>query len=179
MEAIILETSILITQKLGMHGNELVGRELILLLARHLCLGYNAQDEGVVHLVKNTRIFLIPLLNPDGAELAVEGSCTSQIGQNNADNVDLALDFPGKLSFLFFVTVLFFFNKITLRFTITRRIICVISIELIESSNNKVYCIIIIKKIYELKMSNFYSLILSFFTLLRIDPLILILICIL
>lgn len=87
-----------------MHGNELVGRELILLLARHLCLGYNAQDEGVMHLVNNTRIFLIPLLNPDGAELAVEGSCTSQIGQNNANNVDLALDFPCKLyiSFAFF-----------------------------------------------------------------------------
>ena len=88
-----------------MHGNELVGRELILLLARHLCLGYNAQDEGVMHLVNNTRIFLIPLLNPDGAELAVEGSCTSQIGQNNANNVDLALDFPCKLyvSFAFFL----------------------------------------------------------------------------
>ena len=84
----------------GIHGNELVGRELILLLARHLCLGYTAQEKGVTHLVDNTRIFLIPLLNPDGAEVALEESCTSQIGQNNTNGVDLVLDFPGRLLFL-------------------------------------------------------------------------------
>lgn len=86
----------------GIHGNELVGRELILLLARHLCLGYIAHEEGVTHLVDNTRIFLIPLVNPDGAEIAVEGSCTSNIGKNNSAGIDLAMDFPGKLRILFF-----------------------------------------------------------------------------
>ena len=91
----------------GIHGNELVGRELILLLARHLCLGYTAQEKGVTHLVDNTRIFLIPLLNPDGAEVAVEGSCTSQIGQNNTNGVDLVLDFPGRLLLLLLLLLLF------------------------------------------------------------------------
>lgn len=77
----------------GIHGNELVGRELSLLLARYLCMGYG-NEKKITKLINNTKLYILPLLNPDGAELAIEGSCSSQIGEKNSNDVDLALDFP-------------------------------------------------------------------------------------
>lgn len=77
----------------GLHGNEIVGRELLLLLARHLCLGYG-NDHSMTSLINHTRIHLMPMANPDGAERVEEGSCTSDKGKNNANGVDLATDFP-------------------------------------------------------------------------------------
>ena len=77
----------------------MVGRELALLFARHMCLSY-AKDSSVTNLVNNTRIFILPMVNPDGGESAIEGSCHSENGMLNANGIDLALDFPGKLFLL-------------------------------------------------------------------------------
>ena len=79
---------------IGLHGNELVGRELLLLLARHLCSEYGI-DRSITSLINHTRIHLLPMANPDGAERMDRGSCTSEKGKNNANGVDLARDFPG------------------------------------------------------------------------------------
>lgn len=54
----------------NMHGNEVVGRELLLALADHLCERYLAGDAQITALLANTRIHLLPTLNPDGYEAA-------------------------------------------------------------------------------------------------------------
>ena len=54
----------------GMHGNEVLGRELVLNLMQHMCEEYKRGDQRIVRLVKETRIHLLPSMNPDGHERA-------------------------------------------------------------------------------------------------------------
>ncbi|XP_073676241.1 probable carboxypeptidase X1 [Garra rufa] len=54
----------------GMHGNEVLGRELVLNLMEYICQEYKRENERIVRLVKETRIHLLPSMNPDGYEMA-------------------------------------------------------------------------------------------------------------
>lgn len=76
-----------------MHGNEVVGREMLLLLAQYLCENYYT-DERVGHIVNNTRIHIMPSMNPDGFEISKEGDRESLHGRANANKVDLNRNFP-------------------------------------------------------------------------------------
>lgn len=77
----------------NMHGNEVVGRELRLLLAEFLCSNYG-HNNRITKLIDTTRIHLLPSMNPDGWESSKEGDCSSVRGRFNANGVDLNRNFP-------------------------------------------------------------------------------------
>ncbi|XP_022093323.1 carboxypeptidase D-like isoform X2 [Acanthaster planci] len=77
----------------NIHGNEVVGRALVLNLIQFLCENYGRSAE-ITALVDNTRIHLMPAINPDGFEKAHEGDVQGTDGRNNAHNVDLNRNFP-------------------------------------------------------------------------------------
>ncbi|KAH9525525.1 hypothetical protein Btru_001621 [Bulinus truncatus] len=81
----------------NMHGNEAVGREILLYLAQYLLKQYEAGDPRVNDIVNSTNIFILPSMNPDGFEMATEGDCVSSggtSGRENANQVDLNRNFP-------------------------------------------------------------------------------------
>ena len=77
----------------NMHGNEVVGREMLLLLIKYLLEGYGI-NESVTRLVNATRIHIMPTMNPDGFEMAREGDANGLRGRANSNNQDLNRDFP-------------------------------------------------------------------------------------
>lgn len=79
----------------NMHGNEVLGRELLLKLSHHLCERYIEGDPDIRRLINHTRIHLLPSMNPDGWQMATEsGGKSFLIGRNNAHDVDLNRNFP-------------------------------------------------------------------------------------
>jgi len=55
-----------------MHGNEVLGRELLLHMANYLCERYLANDPDIQKLISLTRIHLLPSMNPDGWQVSTD-----------------------------------------------------------------------------------------------------------
>lgn len=68
----------------NMHGDEILGRELLLQLIVYLCDNYGKSDL-VTNLIDSTRIHIIPTLNPDGYKKSV---------RPNGNSIDLNRNFP-------------------------------------------------------------------------------------
>ncbi len=92
-----------------MHGDETLGRQLLLYLAEYLLQGYG-RDARVTRIVDETEIFLMPTLNPDGFSRSKEGCENNNLfssllggggpsGRENANGKDLNRDFPQRLRF--------------------------------------------------------------------------------
>ena len=77
----------------NMHGNEVVGRECVLLLLQFICNNYKRSLE-IKSIVDNSRIHFLPSLNPDGYERAHKGDRQELTGRMNANKVDLNRNFP-------------------------------------------------------------------------------------
>lgn len=84
----------------GIHGNEGLSSQLLLMLVEHL-LDQFGKDSRVTRLLNRTEIHILPMANPDGREIAKEGDCDGSggdgrpTGRENAKGVDLNQDFPG------------------------------------------------------------------------------------
>ncbi|KAL8187223.1 UNVERIFIED_CONTAM: Inactive carboxypeptidase-like protein X2 [Gekko kuhli] len=81
----------------GAHGNEVLGRELLLLLMQFMCQEYLAGNSRIVRLIEDTRIHLLPSINPDGYEKAYEvGSELGgwSLGRWTEDGIDINNNFP-------------------------------------------------------------------------------------
>ncbi|XP_067280884.1 carboxypeptidase D, b [Pseudorasbora parva] len=76
----------------GVHGDAAVGPELLLEFASVLCINYG-RNPAVTKLIDSSRILILPCVNPDGRELALEGQCSSSVGHTNAHGIDLDTDF--------------------------------------------------------------------------------------
>ncbi|CAF1576284.1 unnamed protein product [Adineta ricciae] len=75
----------------NMHGNEVVGLEVLLYLIEYLL---TSNDTQVQKLMNSTRIWIIPSMNPDGLEISQYGDCTSTNGRYTLNNIDLNRNFP-------------------------------------------------------------------------------------
>jgi len=68
----------------NVHGDEPVGREVLMHLANWLCDNYR-KDPLATLIVENMHLHILPTMNPDGFTLKWRG---------NANNIDLNRDFP-------------------------------------------------------------------------------------
>lgn len=69
----------------NMHGNEVVGRRIMIRLLNEVLERYKNGDEQIVNLINGSEIFFIPTLNPDGYAAKRRG---------NASWIDINRDFP-------------------------------------------------------------------------------------
>ncbi|NWX21728.1 CPXM2 protein, partial [Aegotheles bennettii] len=87
----------------GAHGNEVLGRELILLLMQFMCQEYLAGNPRIVHLIEDTRIHLLPSINPDGYDKAYKAGSELggwSLGRWTQDGIDINNNFPDLNSLL-------------------------------------------------------------------------------
>ncbi|XP_053318763.1 adipocyte enhancer-binding protein 1 [Spea bombifrons] len=81
----------------GLHGNEVLGRELLLFLMQFICKEYRDDNPRITTLVRETRIHLVPSLNPDGYEIASQmGSELGNwaLGHWTEEGYDIFTNFP-------------------------------------------------------------------------------------
>ncbi len=86
----------------NMHGDETLGRQLLIYLAQFLLQNYESNPR-VRRLVDTTEIFLMPTMNPDGFARSKEGCGVlnrlfGPSGRRNANNRDLNRDFPKRFN---------------------------------------------------------------------------------
>ncbi|XP_071357764.1 carboxypeptidase M [Trachinotus anak] len=77
----------------NMHGNEVLGRVLLLQLIDNLVRGYRDNETWSLQLLNSTRIHILPTMNPDGFDEAGTHCQLSQ-GRLNYNSIDLNRNFP-------------------------------------------------------------------------------------
>ncbi|XP_005335285.2 carboxypeptidase N catalytic chain [Ictidomys tridecemlineatus] len=89
----------------NMHGDEVLGRELLLQLSEFLCEEFQNQNQRIMRLIQETRIHILPSMNPDGYEAAAtQGPNMPEylVGRNNANKVDLNRNFPDLNTYFYY-----------------------------------------------------------------------------
>lgn len=77
----------------NMHGNEVLGRVLMLQLIDDLLRGYRNNETWSLQLLNSTRIHILPTMNPDGFD-ASDTDCQYSQGRVNHNGIDLNRNFP-------------------------------------------------------------------------------------
>lgn len=77
----------------NIHGNEAIGREMLIHLIEYLVTRYDS-DPYVRWLLDNTRVHIMPSMNPDGFQESREGQCHGAQGRFNSNGFDLNRNFP-------------------------------------------------------------------------------------
>uniref|UniRef100_A0A1I8ADR2 Peptidase_M14 domain-containing protein n=1 Tax=Steinernema glaseri TaxID=37863 RepID=A0A1I8ADR2_9BILA len=88
----------------NMHGNEAVGRELLLRLATYFCEGIRNRNKEVLDFLNHTTLHILPSMNPDGFETAYNtapGERAWLTGRSNVNGIDLNRNFPDLDSVLY------------------------------------------------------------------------------
>ncbi|MBN3280823.1 CBPM Carboxypeptidase, partial [Polyodon spathula] len=81
----------------NMHGDEVVGREMLLHLIDYLVKNYRT-DSTVTRLIDSCRLHILPSMNPDGFEASAPPDCIFSKGRYNRNSVDLNRNFPDTFS---------------------------------------------------------------------------------
>lgn len=81
----------------NMHGNEAIGRQVLIYLIEYLLKNYK-HNARLTQLIDTTNIFIMPSMNPDGFEAAIEGDCMGIQGRPNANGEDLNRNFPDQFN---------------------------------------------------------------------------------
>lgn len=72
----------------NIHGDEVLSSQVLIYLTEHLLSQYGT-DPRVTKLIDSTDIYILPSVNPDGFEKAVEGDCDgSKEGRENHKHFD-------------------------------------------------------------------------------------------
>ncbi|XP_005856670.1 PREDICTED: carboxypeptidase M [Myotis brandtii] len=82
----------------NMHGDETVGRELLLHLIDYLVTN-DGKDFEITRLINSTRIHIMPSMNPDGFEAVKKPDCFYTNGRENNNFYDLNRNFPDAFEF--------------------------------------------------------------------------------
>jgi len=87
----------------NIHGNEAVGRELLIQFAKYLLESYSSSSHSssenvaaIRKLIETTDIHILPSMNPDGFEQSLKKDCNGVIGRPNAKGTDLNRNFPSQ-----------------------------------------------------------------------------------
>lgn len=81
----------------NMHGNEVIGREIMIILTQYLLEEYKNGNKRIIKLLNETDLHIMPTMNPDGFERSTKGVCrgySHNSGRTNHHGVDLNRDFP-------------------------------------------------------------------------------------
>ena len=63
----------------GIHGDQPVGRELLIRFVRHLIDGYKQKDPRIIHLLQSLTLHIIPSVDDSGFQKSVLGKCDKSL----------------------------------------------------------------------------------------------------
>jgi len=85
----------------NIHGDEVLGRELLISYAQYLCREWRSNSSRVEAILNSTRVHIMPSMNPDGYRTAVQVNIVKgakgyapHTGRRNSKHRDLNRSFP-------------------------------------------------------------------------------------